>query len=507
MSKAKLIHGDVVERLRKMKPSYFDAVICDPPYGLSKHPNMEEVLRHWLNGDDYNHTASGFMSMRWDSFVPGPSNWREVLRILKPGGFALVFAGTRTMDLMGLSLRLAGFEVRDTLSWLFGSGFPKSRNIGKAIDEKQGNKSSGDRAASEEAACWSGHGTALKPAYEPIIVAMKPLDGTYADNALAHGVAGINIDGARITTHGKDAEDHQAEWDREQSAAASGNLVGANSLKSINLSKHKPAGGRWPANVILQHHPDCTPTGETTTTKGRALNRHTNGANPWGNAKGKEYTSEQTPDEQHEVWDCHPDCPVRLLDEQSGTLTSGKPGRKWSGNTGAAYGAESRPPGTQMSGWGDSGGVSRFFYQAKVAKRERNKGCEKLHWVTHKGQLYRVPHKVREKAADRLSVHKARVLDGNVHPTMKPLDLCRYLATMLLPSSGRKRRVLVPFCGSGSEVIGALLAGWEYVVGIEQSAAYLRIADRRLRAWSPDTERIVPDLPVPSYRELLRLAR
>jgi len=112
----------------------FDSIVTDPPYGLSKQPNMREVLKHWLNGDDYTASGGGFMGKSWDSFVPGPKTWEQAFRVLKPGGYAVVFAGSRTVDLMATSLRLAGFEVVDMLHWLYGSGFPKSMDIGKAID-------------------------------------------------------------------------------------------------------------------------------------------------------------------------------------------------------------------------------------------------------------------------------------------------------------------------------------------------------------------------------------
>ena len=117
-----VIHGDCLEVLRTMPDNSVDAVVTDPPYGLSREPDIEEVLRHWLAGDDYNHRGGGFMGKEWDSFVPGPAVWREVCRVVKPGGHILCFAGTRTVDLMGISLRLGGFEIRDCLQWLYGSG-------------------------------------------------------------------------------------------------------------------------------------------------------------------------------------------------------------------------------------------------------------------------------------------------------------------------------------------------------------------------------------------------
>lgn len=159
-----------------------DAVVTDPPYGLSKQPDMNEVLRHWLNGDDYIHTGGGFMGKTWDSFVPGPSIWKEVFRVLKPGGHLLAFFGTRTYDLGTLAIRLAGFEIRDQIDWVYGSGFPKSLDVSKATNDEQ----------------WQGWGTALKPAHEPICVARKPLAGTVAENILQFGTGGMNINDCRI---------------------------------------------------------------------------------------------------------------------------------------------------------------------------------------------------------------------------------------------------------------------------------------------------------------------
>src|SRR5690606_18808994 len=214
--------------MRQLPDNSVDAVVTDPPDGLSREPDIEEVLRHWLAGDDYEHRGGGFMGKTWDSFVPGPAVWREVLRVLKPGGHILCFAGTRTVDLMGISLRLGGFEIRDCLQWLDGSGFPKSLDVSNAIDKKLGAEreivgtKSGDPKrfkkwkemdgnkrttfnnyitvpATPEAQEWEGWGTALKPAVEPIILARKPLsEATVAENVLKWGTGGLNIDRCRI---------------------------------------------------------------------------------------------------------------------------------------------------------------------------------------------------------------------------------------------------------------------------------------------------------------------
>lgn len=196
--------------------------------------------------ESHSSTYKGFMGKTWDSFVPPPAVWAECLRVLKPGGHMAVFAGARTQDLMGLSIRLAGFEIRDTLGWVYGSGFPKSQNISLQIEKQAGKRghtakgfvTAGDYGGRglvspdtkvqhspltmDEAKQWDGWGTALKPAIEPIILARKPLDGTVAANVLAHGVGGLNIDASRVG---------MSDTDREAAPA-----------------------GRFPANVLLDEH-------------------------------------------------------------------------------------------------------------------------------------------------------------------------------------------------------------------------------------------------------------
>lgn len=133
-----IYHGDCLEVLKTLPDNSIDSCVTDPPYGLSREPDIVEVLTKWLDGEDYHHRGGGFMGKTWDSFVPGPSIWREVYRVLKPGAHLLCFAGTRTQDLMTVSLRLAGFEIRDVIEWLYFSGFPKSLDVGKAFDKRAG---------------------------------------------------------------------------------------------------------------------------------------------------------------------------------------------------------------------------------------------------------------------------------------------------------------------------------------------------------------------------------
>ena len=270
-----IIHGDCLEELKKIDDNSVDAVITDPPYGLSntKPAQVADVLAAWVTGETEKVPAKrgGFMGKDWDSFVPPPAVWQECMRVLKPGGHMAVFAGARTQDLMGLSIRLAGFEIRDTLGWVYGSGFPKSMDVSKAIDKAAGaerevvGRAKGAQAestgrygawgndrgdgiseynltapATSEAQRWDGWGTALKPAIEPIILARKPLDGTVANNVLAHGVGGLNIDACRVATG-------------DTLSIGSGKPAFASDFSGSNPGTQNPAG-RFPANVLLDEH-------------------------------------------------------------------------------------------------------------------------------------------------------------------------------------------------------------------------------------------------------------
>lgn len=301
---------------------------------------------------------------------------------------------------------------------------------------------------------WSGYGTSLKPAWEPCIVAMKPLDGTFAGNAQKWGVAGINVDGGRIGAEswrrpipenpvpkfqGTYAQD---KWTKEQMAR------GANEQGSTL--------GRFPANVLLSHTPDCRevgtrkvrvqspPGGNASRQSGFAL---TEGSKGYADPDGTETIA---------AYDCAPECPVRLLDEQSGERKSagqyrnpgelknvGERGADWSKHI---FQAESnkRRDNTYAN---ETGSASRFFYTAKVSTAER---------------------------------------EGADHPTMKPIDLTRYLAKLVLPPQRETpRRLLVPFAGVGSEMIGAILAGWDEVVGIEKDEGYAAKARERIVGTAP----------------------
>jgi site-specific DNA-methyltransferase (adenine-specific) len=276
MSEPRIIHADCLDALRDLPSESVHAVITDPPYGLANtdSTHVVETLSRWFAGErDYLPSGAGFMGKAWDAFVPPPAVWDECYRVLKPGGHLLAFAGTRTVDLMGLSIRLAGFDLRDTITWLYGSGFPKSLDVGKAIDKAAGatREVVGPRVyadgmtghfsdavlygsvaggttkmittpATPDAQQWNGWGTALKPASEPIVMARKPLTGTVAGNVLAHGTGALNIDATRVAT-------------TEPLGRPYG---GANEVYGkFSMERGTRTGdeltGRWPSNVVLSH--------------------------------------------------------------------------------------------------------------------------------------------------------------------------------------------------------------------------------------------------------------
>ncbi len=364
--------GDCREIMATLPESSVDTIICDPPYGLA------------------------FMGKDWDQQVPGPDYWRAALRVAKPGAMLLAFGGTRTFHRLTVAIEDAGWEVRDVLSWLYGSGFPKSMAIDKAIDKAAGaarevlghgaprkdeshslNKSgmgvAGARAtytapATDLAKRWLGWGTALKPAWEPIILAMKPLDGTFADNAQRHGVAGLAIDAGRVGNGPSPSAAMRANGAVPMRADDGTPYTTSSTWKDAGAGE---ALGRWPANVLLD------------------------------------------------------EVAAAQLDEQSGVSESPDASRPIvrGDRTNPIYGGQPNAAGTIGAGYGDTGGASRFFYVAKASRSDRG--------------------------------------TGNDHPTVKPIDLMRYLCRLTKTPTGGV--VLDPFTGSGSTGVAALIEGRDFI--------------------------------------------
>jgi DNA modification methylase len=228
-----LHQGDSLETLKTLPAESISALVTDPPYGLGtyKEADVRACLSAWTSGETWNPpTRGGFMGKAWDSWTPPPELWREVWRVMKHGAHGLVFASARTQDLMGISLRLAGFEIRDTLQWLYSNGFPNPHNVEKATGDTQ----------------WKGYGTALKPAFEPIILIRKPLNGSIKDTLQKHGTGALNIDAGRIDTKGEVLK-------RQRTINTAAGAVSMKTQRSFYKREeyigHKK--GRYPSNVLI----------------------------------------------------------------------------------------------------------------------------------------------------------------------------------------------------------------------------------------------------------------
>ena len=405
----KLLLGDCLDKLKELDDNSVDSIVTDPPYGLS------------------------FMGKKWDYDVPSQAIWEECMRVLKPGGHLLSFAGSRTYHRMAVRIEDAGFEIRDQIMWVYGSGFPKSMDISKQIDKRAGverkvigttkgkggenlnklsreGKGDSDNAkgmgayglgakqitidipltapATDEAKQYEGWGTALKPAHEPIVMARKPIaEKTVADNILEYGTGCINIDGCRVEFV-SDAD--RAESTNKNQHADFGSTMGTNQIygdySMLEPQNYNPPG-RFPANIIFDEE------------------------------AGK------------------------LLDEQSGTSksTGGRSGNKNGVGSNGIYGQYNGEVRDENPGFGDVGGASRFFYCPKTSKKDRDV--------------------------------------DNIHPTVKPTDLMAYLVRLVTPKGGV---VLDPFMGSGSTGKAAVREGMQFV-GIERESEYFDIAGTRIQ--------------------------
>ena len=509
-----VLHGNNIELLKSYPDNYFDAVVTDPPYGLGKEPNANEMLQAWITEGYLEVKGAGFMGKEWDAFVPQPIFWKEVFRVLKHGGHVVSFFGTRTYDWGVMAMRLAGFEVRDCIQWVYGSGFPKSHNIGKAIDKIQGNERQviGERLVPDQRSGginsqrtaelggiptritqdtkgttqWEGWGSALKPANEPIVLARKPLENglSIAENVLKWGTGGINIDGTRVGTNDDLAKNYTSIRKSDNEMGERGYKMGFRQNKdSIANATQSTTLGRFPANLILTHHPECECIGVKKVGSGKegGYNYEGNVYNVEGFVPNNSPTANSNYGEETiEDWNCHEDCPIKIMDEQSLKMGMHSAGSKRDKEVTSQYNNSSfhAPDTRQMNRFGDEGGASRFFYCAKASKSERNYGLGDFE--SKRASAY--GYDLGEGNAGEGMFKDRNPIKQNFHPTIKPVDLMRYLCKLITPPNGI---ILDPFCGSGTTGIGAKLEGFSFV-GMEQDEDYSKIATARIKAWQPN---------------------
>jgi DNA modification methylase len=494
-----LVTGDMRDIIPSLPNACIDACVTDPPYGLSDEPDIAEVMRHWLDDKQYTHKSSGFMGKSWDSFVPGPEYWRHVYRVMKPGAYALVFAGTRTSDLMSVALRFAGFEIVDSIHWCRGTGFPKGIDVSKAIDKRGGSSVSwfgpwfrdwrrrrgissnqvaelfpsatggitgcvrnwelglnlptpdqfnlirdtynlpfesieeaerevvGERttgigtgggftsfigdsdnrnitaSATEAAKKWDGFKSQLKPAHEPVIVCRRPLEGTFAENAMKHGTGAFNVDACRIP-----GVPEPTRYDPHRHSHEGWRMTATGDECAANAATHN---GRYPSNFILTHAADCTEDA------------------------------------------CAGGCPVAGMDEQSGDRKGCTSNERFAGANNI-LGKQNYQPKTMW--YGDRGGGSRFFFTCRWDERTD------------------MPFMYCPKASS-----SERNIGGKCgHPTIKPFALIQYLCRLVCPPGGV---VLDPFLGSGTTVMACLASDFR-CIDIEENPEYAEWARNRIAA-------------------------
>ena len=440
----KLINSDCLEALKTMDDNSVDSIVSDPPSGI------------------------GFMNSEWDSDKGGRKQWidwmtqimSEALRVVKPGGHILIWAIPRTSHWTATAIEDAGFEIRDKIHHIYGSGWPKNMDISKSIDKSAGatrevvgfdkskhransekNHQDGQSgrfglkaegtgiitaAATGDAKIWEGWGTALKPAVEEWVLARKPIsEKTVAKNVLKHGTGAINIVASRVDSFAPgEFEKLSKRAETPRNVVKGGNFTSAvNDHPQDIIATSMSPEGRWPANIVLSHSADCT-------------------------------------DEL-----CSQDCPIRLMNEQSGNRkgqycpkTSDCGGNTWPGSIQTNRGPR---------GYDDDGGASRYFqnfkvddyvpfyYASKPSNKERDAGLKRNRFQTGTGS------------------------EENNHPTVKSLSLMKYLVTLITPPNGT---VLDMFMGSGSTGCAASICGFNFI-GIELEKDYCDIAKKRIIYW------------------------
>ena len=435
-----LFLGNCLGVLKGVPDNSVDSIVTDPPYGLT------------------------FMGKKWDYDVPEQAIWEECLRVLKPGGHLLAFAGTRTQHRMAVRIEDAGFEIRDMIAWVYGSGFPKSMDVRKAIDKAVGaerevlgtidprssfdgrerksaaintnwrdaegrddvrdlSKKQITAPATESAREWEGWGTALKPALEPITVARKPFKGTVAANVLAHGTGALNIDGCRVRMSDGEENPSIARYASTQQQGNNGWGHVNRGARFDDSAAASAALGRWPANLIHDGSDEVIAA--------------------FPEAKGQQGKSD---DSQRSQANCY------------GTTS----------DNGKQYVPRVE---TDKS-------AARFFYCAKTSRKDRNEG------LADPGPQF--------KHGDTLRKVENTATTGNNHPTVKPTDLMAYLCRLVTPPGGV---VLDPFMGSGSTGKAAMREGFRFI-GIEREPEYMEIAEKRI-------EHEAKKFPVDDFSDLI----
>lgn len=531
-----LHHGDCLEILATLPDCSVDAVVTDPPYGLGSAPDPVKVMTAWATQGYFEVQGKGFMGKNWDAFVPQPVIWKEVFRVLKPGGHLLAFSGTRTQDWMAMSIRFAGFEIRDMIAWVYGSGFPKSRAIDKAIDAEGGGDGmpENDRKAfaaelrdkreaagvsRQELALWFPKYTENTKNWERQDAGFRiPSEPDYRILVERLGVS----ESWRLRVRAEDkrrlvSEELQdrreddtvlglghsgKKWEPTTEAAqqwAGWGTALKPALEPITLAR-KPFTDTVAANV-LKHGTGAINIDECRVdAKGDKLcvgnnnsatdltGMHEGWTRPWMKDESARLAAAERSKSATQKAEALGRWPANFTHDgsdevtalfpstSSGAMKAGTVRRDQENTSSVAYGVFGGNA-TNADTYGDSGSAARFFYCAKASKKDRNEGCEELDKKISARSCQAQAEAKRGNVVECEggAFNKAR-LALNHHPTVKPTELMRYLCRLVTPPGGL---ILDPFMGSGSTGKAAMLEGFRFI-GIEQEAEYLEIAKVRI---------------------------
>ena len=488
MSEVKLLLGDSRELLKTLADNSLSCVICDPPYALvsigKRFGKDGSAPAQFGTNGAYQRASAGFMGAKWDTgeVAFDPAFWNEVMRVIKPGGYLAAFGGSRSYHRLACAIEDAGWEIRDSigyghappiLAWNYGSGFPKSHNISKSLDRMAGverevvgkrhekyNTANGSTfggsvplaehwndltvPSTDAAKEHEGKGTALKPSWEPICIARKPLsESSVAANCLRWGTGGINIDACRVGLNGE-----------ARPTGSGGPSLTVYEVGAIqpgrsggNGGNETPEQGRWPPNVLLD------------SAMAQEMDKQSGQRPAGGKVKGHE--------------------PSHTGDNGIYGHFGRVENIPFTDSGGASrffpildYGPEDE------QGWPDD--VVPFFYTAKPAQSERNAGCDDLRQITPEEMTGRTAGSPGVGVSLTVSHNQSGTSGsarGNSHPTVKPVSVLKWLAALLCPPGGT---ILDPFAGSGSMGMAAINLNLGYI-GMERETDYFRIGEARLK--------------------------
>jgi len=502
--------GDCLATLRAMPDASVDSVVTDPPYGLGKEPKARDVLRAWLDGEEFKPGGAGFMGKAWDAFVPSPLVWSECLRVLKPGGHLVAFAGSRTYDWIVMGVRLAGFEVRDQLIYLYGSGFPKSMNVSKAIDSHERGRLCaqkigyfmGDRGMTARDLSEMAGLASAASIVDWVVGGHCPSDRNWRKIADALGVTAEEE--ARFE---RVIVEKRASSDRRNDGSTYG--LGHNGTADITAPATDDARTweGWGTAIKPAHEPIVLARKPLSGTVAANVLEHGTGAI---NVDGcRVVATDKTPapvgvygrpsigttghtGERNGSADSLGRWPANILHDGSPEVLAVFPetgaamaGDRGAGMRGFVYG-HSDQAFNNVSGVSDAGGsAARYFYSAKASRAERELGLADF-----------APETVGDgrQAANDTADQRGKTERRNTHPTCKPVSVMRWLVRLITPPGGT---IVDPFTGSGTTGVAAALEGFGFI-GCELSTEYVEIARARIAharkfpaMWEPDY--VAPD--------------